>query len=66
MSVESVQTKWGPLDRHSLKALKDGYAAARRDSLRVFKIGDQEIVTQFAKYLIEYAEGEGLTPCSCH
>jgi hypothetical protein len=37
MSVESVQTKWGPLDRHSLKALKDGYA-----------------------------EGEGLTPCSCH
>lgn len=60
MAVETVQTKWGPWNGYQLKLLKDGYAAARRDSKRSFMIGEQEVVTQFAKYMIEFLEGEGL------
>lgn len=66
MSVESVPTKWGPITRHSLKRLKDAYDAARRDSKRQFEMDGQTVVTDFAKYLIEYAEGEGLVACQCH
>lgn len=66
MTVESVETKWGPITRHSLKRLKDAYGAARRDSKRQFQIDGQTVVTDFAKYMIEFAEGEGLTPCDCH
>lgn len=58
--VESVQTAWGPWNGKQLKVLKDGYAAARRDSKRTFQIGGQDVDTQFAKYLIEFLEGEGL------
>jgi hypothetical protein len=64
--VTEVQTKWGPLTRHALKKLKDGYAVARRDSKRQFQIDGQTVVTDFAKYMIEYAEGEGLVACKCH
>lgn len=60
--VEVVQTKWGPWNGYQLKLLKDGYAAARRDSKRSFKIGNQEIVTEFAKYMIQFLESEGLEP----
>lgn len=65
-TVESVQTKWGPWDSHGLKILKDGYAEARRDSKRTFFLDDQEVDTNFAKYLIQFLEGEGLRQCSCH
>lgn len=58
----TVETKWGPWNGRQLKRLKDGYAAARRDSLREFQIDGQPIVTQFAKYMIEFLEGEGLEP----
>lgn len=61
--VTSVQTKWGPWNGHMLKRLKDGYAAARRDSLREFQLDGQPVVTDFAKHLIDYLEGEGLKPC---
>jgi hypothetical protein len=66
MVVDMVMTKWGPWDRHGLKLLKDAYAEARRDSLREFQLQGQPVVTDFAKYLIQYLEGEGLTPCECH
>jgi 4-alpha-glucanotransferase len=66
MTVESVQTKWGPMDRHSLKVLKDAYAEARRESKRMFVLEGSKWLTDFAKYMIEYCEMEGLTPCDCH
>lgn len=66
MGVESVSTKWGPMDRHGLKRLKDAYTVARRESQRMFVLEDSEWVTDFAKYMIEYCELEGLTPCDCH
>jgi hypothetical protein len=63
MAVETVETKWGTWNGHMLKRFKDGYAEARRDSLREFQIDGQPVVTQFAKYMIEFLEGQGLEPC---
>lgn len=60
MTVLSVQTKWGAWTPPMLRKLKDGYEAARRDSKREFVLDGQPVVTDFAKYLIEFLEGEGL------
>lgn len=60
MTVDSVETRWGPITGPMLKRLKDGYAAARRDSQTRFEIDGQVVLTDFAKYLIEYCEMEGL------
>lgn len=58
----TVPTKWGDWNGRMLYRLKEAYAEARRDSKRVFVIDGSEVVTDFAKYLIEYLEGEGLEP----
>lgn len=60
MSVKTVQTKWGSWNGKQLGVLKRGYQAARRDSKREFTVHGQKVVTDFAKYLIEFLEGEGL------
>lgn len=62
MTEEVVHTKWGPWNGRQLKRLKDAYAAALQFGAPEFEIDGQVVVTQFAKYLIEYLEGEGLRP----
>jgi hypothetical protein len=45
-------------DRAKLEQLKQGYANARKHGAESFYLGDDEIVTDYAKYLIEYLEGQ--------
>ena len=51
-----VQTKWGPWDRAAYLKLKRAYGKAVQDGSESFKIGDQLVLTRFAKYLLEYLE----------
>lgn len=58
----TVETKWGTWNGQMLKRFKAAYSEARRDSKRTFQIDGQDVDTQFAKYMIEFLEGEGLEP----
>jgi hypothetical protein len=59
---QTVPTRWGDWNGRMLHRLKEAYAEARRDSKREFLLDGQPVVTDFAKHLIAYLEGEGLEP----
>lgn len=61
--VTSVKTLWGPWNGRQLKLLKDGYEKAVAEGRTEFTVVGQKVLTAFARYLIEYLEGQGLRPC---
>lgn len=60
MSVQSVSTKWGDFTPPMLRLVKDGYEKAVAEGAEEFEVQGQTLLTQFAKYLIEFLEGQGL------
>lgn len=55
-----VETKWGKWDAKQLGVLKRGYDQAVEAGQDRFSISGETVLTSFAKYMIEFLEGEGL------
>lgn len=51
---KTVSTKWGDWNRQQFLLLRREYRKASERNLLEFKVGEQQVVTQFAKYLLEY------------
>jgi hypothetical protein len=63
MSVLYVDTNMGRFFGWHLKEIKASYEDAVERGATEFTFQDQPMVVGYAKYLIQFLEGEGLQPC---